>query len=250
MEVLLPYILQQRGLIDEHHFWLNTIDAEDLLWIHARCAEHPDYLKMVPCPTVPNGSVTVTHFYALPEYRNERTIVIKVDDDIVFIAPNAIWNLLCFRLEHPEYFVVFANTFNNSWMDYLRQRQGMFPTAPFVADLASAWASGEWAEAVHRQFLADLACKDLRKHEEQCRQFIFIPGERVSINFVCWLGEDMARLHVTGDDEAFLTCEGPALLGKANAMCGSSIVCHFAFFPQREHMDATNVLEQYLGLTQ
>ena len=251
MEVLLPHLLNHRGLIDECHLWANTLDPDDLAWIDAACASHPDYLRRIPCPETPNGNATVTTFYGLPAYRQPGSIVIKVDDDIVFIAPNAIWNLLTFRLENPDCLLVSANTVNNAWCDYIRQRSGLMRAAPFVADAlctGNSWNSGAWAEAVHRSFLEDLAAGDLAAHESAFRRYVLFPGERFSINFVCWMGEDMAQLHVTGDDEHFLSHDGPQQLGRLNAICGSAVVSHFAFFPQRAHMDATDILDRYRAL--
>lgn len=251
MEVQIPYLLNQRGLIDEHHFWVNTKVPEDLAWIQQHCDACPDFFKLVLCPAEPDGNATVTLFYALPEYRKEDTIVIKVDDDIVFIAPNAIWNLLTFRLEHPEYFLVFANTVNNGWCDFLRQRMGLVANAPMLVETpagGNAWASGVWAEAMHRSFLTNLGTGDLQMHEQAFRQFMTVAGERVSINFVCWLGEDMAQLNVEGEDEHFLCNQGPRELMKVNAICGGAVVSHYAFFPQRDYLDGTDVLKLYRSL--
>jgi hypothetical protein len=252
MEVLLPYLLNHRGLIDEHHFWVNTLDADDIAWMQARCAECPDYFKLVPCPGEPAGNATVTLFYALPAYRQDNTIIIKIDDDIVFIAPNAIWNLLTFRLENPEFLLVSANVVNNGVCDFLRQRAGLVREGPLIADGkagGNAWASGPWAEAVHRSFLADLAEGDIATHEQQFRRFVLYPQDRFSINFIAWFGEDMARLHITGDDEHFLSHLAPVQIQRLNVICGSSVVSHYAYFTQREHMDVTDLLERYAEKT-
>ena len=249
MEIALPNILDQQGLIDEHHFWVNTCNADDLAWIRARCDEHPDFLKSIECPVTPAGIPTICLFYQLERYRNLDAIIIKMDDDLCYLAPNAIWNLLSFRMENPEYFLVFANTINNSSCDIMRQRAGLIKEFPFWATIGCGdpiYTSGEFALASHRTFLEQLKDGDLKLIESQFERFHFRPGERGSINCVCYFSEDIELVEWTSsDDEHLMTVETTLSSGRINAVCGSAVVAHFAFGPQRELVEAAGLLECY-----
>ncbi len=47
VEILAHYLLDLRGVIDEHHFWVNTDDREDLAFVEALAAEYPDFFHLV-----------------------------------------------------------------------------------------------------------------------------------------------------------------------------------------------------------
>jgi hypothetical protein len=110
---------------------------------------------------------------------------------------------------------------------------------------SNAWGSGRWAEAMHRSFLSDLEAGKLERHQTYFRRFLIFPHERFSINAICWNGGDMAQLAVEGDDEHFLSCVAPAVLRRVNLICGESVLSHYAFCTQREHLDSTDVLALY-----
>ena len=46
IEILVPHLLRQRHVIQEHHWWLNTNVAEDIAYIHQLCADHPDFFRV------------------------------------------------------------------------------------------------------------------------------------------------------------------------------------------------------------
>jgi hypothetical protein len=47
VEILARHLLNLRPLIDEHHFWVNTDDADDLGFVHGLAAAYPDFFKLV-----------------------------------------------------------------------------------------------------------------------------------------------------------------------------------------------------------
>jgi hypothetical protein len=70
MEIALPYILDQQGLIDEHHFWVNTCDSEDInplsppsAPVQGRLQSPPAKSKFLAVKALPCGVAETTPFY-------------------------------------------------------------------------------------------------------------------------------------------------------------------------------------------
>ena len=73
---------------------------------------------------------------------------------------------------------------------------------------------------------------------------------RVSINAICMFGEDIARslesILKDENDEGTLSEVMPGMTGRVNAICGRSLVSHFAFWTQRDYLEReTDILHQY-----
>ena len=72
--------------------------------------------------------------------------------------------------------------------------------------------------------------------------------ETVCINFVMWSGEDFSKFG--GDvksvgDEPWLATFYPCKFNLKNAIVGNTRVAHYAFWPQRPHLNTTDILEKY-----
>ncbi len=248
--LLSHYLREARNLIDEHHFWVNTQDAGDIEWLRSCVTTLPTFFRTIEIqePFQAGFLPRINAFYR--EYAvSPDTIFIRFDDDIVWIAPQAIRRLLDFRVEHPEYFLVFANTVNNSLCTHLHQRQGMLGDCPPVEYHCmgkSSWSDWEVAARANRALLAAL-------RDNQSERFLFerwelFHYERCSINCISWWGRDMASIvagmHV--DEEQALACEIPKSHGRINCIAGQALVSHFAYFLQRPGLEAnTKLLERY-----
>ncbi len=259
MQLLIPHLLAANGLIDECHLWVNTEKASDLAYLEKLEASRPEFFRRVASQVPIDGNRSVSYFYR-EEYRQPEMIVIKLDDDIVWMGENAIRHLLEFRMKNPEFFLVFANIWNNQFCDYIHQRTGLLPVEPKVDwDCpGNMWLNGELAERVHRNLLEKLEAGATEDYLVTFYSWQLQPEERCSINFVCWFGEDLAALSPDGldgplgdgDDEQYLSCEAPQKLGKLNVICGTALTAHYSFFPQKAHMDSTDVLEQWALLSE
>jgi hypothetical protein len=257
MQLLAPYLLAAGGLIDECHLWVNTEKPSDLAYLEKLEASRPAFFRRVASQVPIDGNRSVSCFYR-EEYRQPGTIVIKFDDDIVWMGPNAILNLLEFRIENPEFFLVFANIWNNQLCDHLHQRTGLLASEPAIEwnCAGNFWWDGASAEWVHRQLLTALAMGATEDNLVTFHSWLLQPNERCSINLVCWFGEDLAALSPDGldgplgdgDDEQYLCSEAPQKLGKKNVICGTALAAHYSFFPQKAHMDQTDVLAQWAKL--
>ncbi len=255
LQTLLPYLAREADLIDEHEWWVNTDIADDIDYMHRLSAERPGFFKLV--------EVDAPHA-AGPKERNERianfysrcvdsnTIYIKLDDDICYMAPGAVQELLHFRLENPAYFLTYANTINSPLNTHIHQRIGALPVRCGSVDydpFGNALHEPHIAALAHETFLRDIEESNTRRW--QFERWEMPRPERFSINFCAWFGSDFGLFggQVEGDDEEFLACEVPRRLARTNAVCGRSLVSHFAFCPQCEALEKSGLLEQYHQLS-
>ena len=250
VELLLAYLLRDKGLIDEHHWWINTDNAQDQAYLHQISQQHPDFFHIMesaaPCPPAgASRNARLAYFY--PTCVEKKTIYIKLDDDICFMAPDALRQLLEFRLRHPHYFLVHANTVNSPLNTSIHQRIGALQWQEMVEydPFGNGWRDGKLAIAIHQAFLADI-------ENAQTTRWCFprweIPRpERFSINCCAWFGGDFQPFSAWygQDDEERLTVELPHILRRSNAICGKSLVAHFSFGPQSKFLEKTGLLESY-----
>lgn len=250
MAVLLKWLTvfhkncEHRGIPHEHRWWINTLDAEDIAWMKDK--DRPSWVSHID-PIIPfNHNLSIYPFFKTS--CEDRTIYIRLDDDVACAPPESLWNMVTARLRYPEPFLILGNTVNNALCSHLHQRLGITGRPPngygqyFCTD-KNGWGDGVNAEFYHRKFL-EKGCDAYRM--EGMWQLGYY--ERYSINTICWTGEDMAETWKDGfdpDEEHFLTVDRPMAIKRPNAIALNAVFSHFAFGIQREHMDRTDVLEKY-----
>lgn len=250
LEVLLPYLWEQRGVLDRCDLWCNTDDASDIAYLRQVAIVNPFFRVIEPRVPV-NGVHSVYHFF---RYCVEPgTVYVRFDDDICWVAPNAVETLVRFRLQHLTHPLVLANTVNNGICSFLHQRMGCIPAdashCQYEASDAVGWQSGPFAQLAHEAFLGMLEAGTVSDY--LFSQWLAVGYEHISINCICWLGSDFAEFggEVREDDEVWLTMVHPADEGRPNVICGKSLVSHFAYWPQRSWLEKnTNLLERYDAL--
>ncbi len=245
LAALVPHLLAQRHVIDEHHWWLNTNDPDDARYVEQITAEHPDFFRICQKPVRSDLNIGQNIWRFFAEYCEPDTLYLRFDDDIVYMAPDAVENLVRFRLAHREPVVVLGNVVNNGVCSHFLQQAGLIPRTwgeveNFCLD-GNGWACGEFACKLHGLFLDELRCGNWERWK---LTDLPVDGRRrFSVNVVSWLGEDLCRVpEVHGgvvDEELFLTVELPRRLGRSNAACGDALFAHFAFFTQRPYLEWT-----------
>jgi len=250
LEILIPYLRAQKGILDSCQFWCNTTDPNDIAYMHQIAGQDP-FFKVIT-PTIPvNGTWTIYQFFR--GCIDAKTVYVRFDDDICWIAPDAVEELVKFRIAHPEYFLVYANIVNNSICSHLHQRQCCFDLSEGFCEYdvmgAVSHRSGPLARLAHHSFLQKLDARQLEKYHFS--QWVLWHYERVSINCISWLGSDFAEFggEVGADEEQWLSVEQPRHLRRPTAICGTALVAHFAYYTQRDWLEAhTDLLERYRGL--
>ena len=112
----------------------------------------------------------------------------------------------------------------------------------FVATMFVGWLGASAALAQDTPFVPD---------EWKFGRWVLYDYFLGAINCVCWFGQTIAELPDPGivfPEEPQVGRDWPRLLGRPNEICGEALVAHFAYFPQREALDRTNLLERYRGL--
>ena len=120
---------------------------------------------------------------------NEQTIYVKIDDDIIWLEENFIKNILDFRVDNPEYFLVCGNIINNAICDHIHQKISAIPDHPHISYSSwcpVGWTDSAFAEKKHEFFLNALSKKDINRYKFD--GWVLFRHERISINCISWFG--------------------------------------------------------------
>lgn len=246
LSILLKYIkvLLERHIIQECHLWDFTRELQDHKYLMTLSGHQSD--KRIKLVHVTNKSSFSEYyqFYA-NTYADNEVIVIKTDDDIVYIDVDAMPAFIAFRIANPHFFLCFPEIINNGLCAHLQQRVNYsgnkIPTDPHTFEIKQGgWETlvgdgnkGAW---LHDWFI------DGRNHGSKKRvttpEHITLDlNQRISINMFAILSKDLhilAQPRITEDDEHNLTVVVTSDLQRANAVCTSFTVSHFGFGTQRD----------------
>jgi hypothetical protein len=245
LAALVPHLLRQRHVIDEHHWWLNTTDAEDVRYIEQVTADHPDFFKICDKGPRPDLDLGPSIWRFFRDYAEPDTLYVRFDDDIVYMSADAVARLVNYRLVHREPLLVLGNIINNAVCTHFHQQAGLVPAHWGHVENECldhvGWWRGEFAQRLHRLVLDELHHERLERWKQVA---LPIDGtRRFSINVISWLGDDLRNipeLHQDNvDEEPFLTATLPARLGRPTAVCAEALFVHFAFHAQRPLLEWT-----------
>ncbi len=247
LELLVPQILSS-SLVDEYHLWENTTDCSDVQYLHS-LQKSSSKVHVIKPTILPPGPVTsICQFFK--NSIDPQTIYIRFDDDIVYIEPNFFERFLKFRIENPQFFLVFPNIVNNAICTFVQAVKGTIDPGLKIMPWCfepTAWENPRFAEQLHRKFLQAVAGGKIADWYFGVRMLSLC---RISINCMSWFGRDFAAFNgeVDSDEEQYLSVIKPSQINQLNCICGDIIVSHFAFRPQRKHLDSTDLLECYESL--
>jgi hypothetical protein len=167
----------------------------------------------------------------------ENDIIIKCDDDIVFIDLYKMPKFIDF-IKKNYYDLVFANTINNGVSAYFQQNKyNLIPKEimdleyPPGGECGSLWESGEKAEILHNYFIKNY---DNFLNYEYNNEFIEITT-RFSINFFAYKGKNWHKIiNCYNDDECTLTINYVKNKNFKNILYFDFYVAHLSYFKQNE----------------
>lgn len=256
MEILVPHLLRQRHILQQHHWWLNTDVPEDIAYVHQTCLDYPDFFRVCVKPYDPRHTQAGNIWKFFKDFAEPNTIYLRFDDDIVWMADDAVERLVHFRQEHRTPPLVLGNIVNNAICSAAHQQAGLISARHGVvhADCmdANGWKNPRFCRLVHESFLNDL--ESGRTDRWTQLEIPLARGQRFSINVICWFGEMMASVpELTRDaidEEPFLTEQLTLDLGRSNCICSEALFAHFAFYTQRPYLDWTSgdLLERYRAI--
>ncbi len=234
-----------RGAYDVHVMTAYGADAE---WLFPEHAGAREFLYLSTRQDHPVWS-DFYRYYAQLSQSDPDTIFLKSDDDVVYLQLSELQDFIDFRAAQPHYFLVSANVVNNNVCAYYQQQNGAIPQALMELELpeggfkGTLWSSRDLATRLHDHFLDDPdAFRKLPRDVIEWRQ-------RLSINFVAWIGRDAVYMAAyMGDDEHATSVEIPQYLGRPNCIYPGMLVGHLTFFPQDPDFEHERILGRYREL--
>jgi hypothetical protein len=264
VSILYPYLRreQEQGVLDEWMLWMNT-DADqesDRAYARALAGRHP-WIKIVERPA--NDEY---HFHKQMYTRlfyvhctDPDAVYLRFDDDIVYVHDLAVRRMVEQKAARPDTLGLFPIIINNAICSWHLQQRGAIPAdfgqvgSPFCMDPVG-WADPGFAEKLHRMVL-DRIRADTVEEMFMYQDVPLAPQQQFSVSCFAVAGSDYAALTPPGvldfyEEEHWLTVHRPGVVGKTNAILADALVSHFTFYPQRDHINGTDILDQYRALAE
>jgi hypothetical protein len=184
---------------------------------------------------------------------NENDVIIKCDDDILFIDIYSLKNAINDRIKDKKSFLIHSNCINNGVCTYyqkdiypkIKDKLNIYPTGGIMGIL---FEKPEIAYAIHNQFTNDLLI-DLENLSKYIIDDICI-NTRISINFILINGIDTKYFkNITYNDEYELSSFLPEKLGRYNKIKGDLITSHLSYsFQEKIILNKDYILNDYKKL--
>lgn len=254
IEILYKHLNSQKTDFDVWQLWLNTTNEEDIAYMKQLEVEN-SWIRCVDLKVPHNGSASIYSFFE--ETKDENTIYIRLDDDIVYLSPNFIRDLKDIRLKYTEPFFIYPNIINNAVISHLHYRNKLVEFPSFVGyDCLdkTGWNNPHFCEAIHKAFLNSIV-RNEEKGLELWRKSFNVWSldcfERVSINCLAWFGSAMKNdiVNIDPNEETWIACDIPKKFNIYNMIVNGPVCAHYAFYTQRDHIDKnTNILSRYKAI--
>jgi hypothetical protein len=197
---------------------------------------------------------------------NEDIVVIKADDDIVFIDTDAFVDFIKYVQLETTGNAVFPSIVNNGVLAFHQQKLGFIPESVDTYE-RSTFCGPLWenknnkAGKLHNYFLENTEqfCKNHRDLDTDAKSIIQPIGDRLSINFFGWkplhgdlnlYKQIMKFICRRGciDDEHVLTTQVTKVTTKPLILFMGMVVVHLSFYKQVNTLPLENIRMQYLAI--
>lgn len=245
MEVLIPYIqkLVSMKLVSEVHIWDYTRNTDDEKYLKTACATFQLF-------SVTDKSTYREYYkcYTCEKYPDPQTVIIKCDDDIVFIDTSRFEAFIKARRLAVEPIFMSPSVINNPVCMAIQFQRGLLPG--FTR--SSVGMTAQTARQIHKYFLKKYKSflSDSTRIEKRFSEISSTSQWRFNINFVAILGKDLDLLYgdenICIDDENFLGFVAPTLYNRTIMIDLTFVVAHMAYTLQRQDgYDETAHLKEY-----
>lgn len=245
LELLIPQVQGLKQYVDELRLWVNTNNGDDITYMQKTAAGDPDFIKLEYLSVPYNGIDTIYTFFK--NCIDENTVYVRFDDDIVLLdTPDAFRKFIDFRINNPQYFLVYGNILNNAIVSHIHQRHGKLNLDKGVSGYTCmdnlGWRDGNFALNVHQQVLSTPLSY---YHFTDIWQLFNY--DHVSINCISWTGSEFGKFAgiVGPAEEDWLSVVKPREIKKHNCIFGEFVCVHYAFGTQRDKLDSFNILDGY-----
>jgi len=83
LELLIPQIIKLRPFVDEYRLWANTLNQDDLDYMHNISNQYPDFIKIEYLTLKFECNYSICSFFK--NCIDADTIYVRFDDDIILI---------------------------------------------------------------------------------------------------------------------------------------------------------------------
>ena len=263
MEILHSYIqlALDCDIVNEYHMYnfSRNIDDHDFIYIEFNrllylyplrifLHNHDDSKELL---NKPRAKTDWNPFYKkISEESNKNDIIIKCDDDILFIDIYSLQNAINDRINDKISFLIHSNCINNGVCAYYQQNifskiKEQLNNYPKGGILGILFDKPEIAYAMHNQFSNDIIISfdNLNKY---IINDVYI-NTRISINFILIRGEDTKYFkNITFDDEYELSSLIPEDLLRPNKIKGDFLTAHHSYnFQEKIMFNRDTLLNNY-----
>jgi hypothetical protein len=245
LKILVPYIktLTDQGSIHDVHFWDYTRDPSDA-----------KYIRTLPFTIlVPNSKENFGDYYKYytrTKYPDPETVIIKCDDDIVYLDVSRFDEFIKARRANHDALLFSPSIINNPICGAVQLKRGILPGfKPVDFDMTA-----DGGRKIHKYFLKHR--KLFMKDSFAVERFSEIPWDmkwRFNINFIAILAKDLDDLYqsplLVEDDEFYLGIHAPRQFMRCVWIDMHFVAAHMAFTVQRNTgMDETHFMKKYQEL--
>lgn len=204
--------------------------------------------------TVHDKSKWLEYYHHYTQRRYPNHVIIKCDDDIVFMDTQEFSGFIKRRIENSTSILAFPSIVNNGVCAYHQQQLGLIPrtlsTFPYDTLCGKLWENGQLCQNLH-EFFIDTCESWLTKARAVNVKTISQPiGDRISINCFAIKSEFLYIYQEIGnDDEKELTVTMTQKHSKEHYIDPHFTVAHLGFYKQRETgLDEDLILTKYSKL--
>lgn len=187
-------------------------------------------------------------YYANQTLYTGNDVIIKCDDDVVFIDCEYFDSFIERRIKNKNYLLYFPNIVNNGVTAFHQSQHKLIPmNMPYDTFFGKLVLDGALANNLHSHF-----CDDVYGYLKKSRNIKTIIahkiGDRISINFFAILAKHLDIYKSVGwDDEHDVSVTIPKMYGAGIGIDMSLTVCHLGFSPQRKTgLDERLFVKRYL----
>ena len=238
---------------DDHLFIMNEFNRLKLIYYNKIYLHNYDDNEIIL--KKPRVKTDWNPFYKTISKWSDNDVVIKCDDDILFIDINSLKNAINDRIEDKIAFLIHSNCINNGVCAYyqkdlfpkLKNELNKYPTGGIMGIL---FEKPELAYVLHNQFLSDLLI-NVNNLNKYILDDIYITT-RISINFILINGSDLKYLEdVSIHDEYELSSLIPEKLLRPNKIKGDLITSHLSYtFQDKILLNRPELLLNYKKITE